>query len=225
MRSGYVVPKRKILPGETPPSLVDLCVQTAIDNIRYIGNVGETDQLLLERILPHCKIEQLMHIENCTEGRDLSCVTNKLWKEFYTVNFGVENMNLVVERMKQHNVSFNWRQLYQAKLKAQDEEQNRSVERLTELYKKEDARKQSRQIKICTKAPPSSKRTRFGGGYGSGYNLSNVRSNIMKKAKVDYLNSPEVKNRAAMKKVSSFQRKHSSPSIPRGSTSNLQRKF
>lgn len=45
------------------PSLVDLCVETAIDNVRYLGNVGGIDIHLLERILPHCTKDQLMHVE------------------------------------------------------------------------------------------------------------------------------------------------------------------
>lgn len=56
-------------PIKKVPSLVDLCVQTAIDNVRYIGDVGETDIHLLERILPHCTIDQLKHIEQSTEVR------------------------------------------------------------------------------------------------------------------------------------------------------------
>lgn len=51
------------------PSLVDLCVQKTIDNVRYLGNVGETDAHLLERILPHCTLDQLMHVEKSTEVR------------------------------------------------------------------------------------------------------------------------------------------------------------
>lgn len=51
------------------PSLVDLCVQLAIDNVRYLGDVGETDYHLLDRILSHCTLDQLMHIENSTEVR------------------------------------------------------------------------------------------------------------------------------------------------------------
>lgn len=52
------------------PSLVDLCVRTAVDNLRYLGDVGETDTYLLERILPHCSLEQLTHVENSTEVRN-----------------------------------------------------------------------------------------------------------------------------------------------------------
>lgn len=53
------------------PSLVDLCIRTAIDNVRYLGDVGETDIELLSHILPHCTVDQLRHIEKCTEVRQL----------------------------------------------------------------------------------------------------------------------------------------------------------
>ena len=49
------------------PTLLELCIQTAIDNVRYIGDVGETDIYLLKDILPHCTADQLMHIENSSE--------------------------------------------------------------------------------------------------------------------------------------------------------------
>ena len=70
MRSGYIHFSNKKKAGKgTAPSLVELCVQIAIDNIRYIGNVGATDSHLLDRILPHCTVDQLMHIENATDVR------------------------------------------------------------------------------------------------------------------------------------------------------------
>lgn len=60
---GNMTPFREV------PSLVDLCATVVIDNIRYLGDVGETDIHLLERILPHCTSEQLMHVENCSVVR------------------------------------------------------------------------------------------------------------------------------------------------------------
>lgn len=188
------------------PCLVDLCIQTAIDNVRYIGDVGETDTHLLKHILPHCTVEQLAHIEKCSEGRDLSSVTDKLWKKFYALEFGAKSADVVVERMKKSNVLYQWRLLYEAKLKDMENVEKESFDRIKELYKKENARKQSRQVQICTKVPPSgSKRGSWG---GNGYGLSNVKSNIMKKAKIEYRNSQEVKNLAVMKK-NSLQRNHS----------------
>lgn len=53
------------------PSLVDLCVKTVVQNLRYLGDVGETDSHLLERILPHCTIDQLLHVEMSTK---VSCL-------------------------------------------------------------------------------------------------------------------------------------------------------
>ncbi|OWM78758.1 hypothetical protein CDL15_Pgr002929 [Punica granatum] len=167
------------------PSLVDLCIQTAIDNVRYLGDVGETDIGLLEQILPHCTVDQLMHIEESTKGRDLSPVTDKLWKKFYEKQFGPENTNLVLRRMKQKNVSFRWMKLYEAKLKDVEEAQNKSLDRIRQLYKKEDARKQSRQVQLCSKVPPSSNKRSWGNG--PGYNVGNLKGNLMKKAKIEFL--------------------------------------
>lgn len=130
------------------PSLVDLCVQVAIANARYLGDVGETDFHLLERILPHCTLDQVVHIEQCTkarniflwipaplqlhssnhilfdciegfsytyllQGRDLSPVTNQVWKTFFELDFGAHSVNVVVERMKKEKVKFPWRKLYE----------------------------------------------------------------------------------------------------------------
>uniref|UniRef100_A0A6N2LIX6 Elongin-A n=1 Tax=Salix viminalis TaxID=40686 RepID=A0A6N2LIX6_SALVM len=158
------------------PSLVDLCVNLAVENVKYLGDVGETDLHLLDRILPHCTLDQLMHIEKSTVGRDLSSVTDKLWKTFYEKQFGERSTNLVIERMRQKKVSFRWLQLYEAKLKEIAEAENKLAARIRQLYKKEDDRS------------------------GPGYNLSNGKSNLMKKAKMDFLKSREVQNIAAMKK-------------------------
>ncbi|XP_030462933.1 uncharacterized protein LOC115682751 isoform X2 [Syzygium oleosum] len=196
------------------PSLVDLCVRTAIDNLRYLGDVGETDAELLGRILPHCTVDQLMHIEKSSKGRDLTPVTDDLWKNFYEKQFGSQSANLVIERMKHKKFSFRWLQLYEAKLKDIEEAQNKSLDRMRQLYKETDAHKQSRQVRLCSKVPPSSNKRSFGCG---SYNVSNLKSNIMKKAKIETLNSREVKNIAAMRKKA-IQREYSiSPLIrPRG---------
>lgn len=199
-------------PIKKVPSLVDLCVQTAIDNVRYIGDVGETDIHLLERILPHCTIDQLKHIEQSTEGRDLSPVTDKLWKKFYERQFGVKSTNLVIEKMKQKKVSYKWKQLYEAKEQDWEAAQQKSLDRIKQLYKKEDARKQSRQVQLCSKVPPSTNKRSFWGGSGSGGSVSNLKGNLMKKAKIEFLNSQEVKNRTAIKNMS-LQRSHSA-SLP-----------
>ncbi|KAB9055689.1 hypothetical protein FH972_026943 [Carpinus fangiana] len=135
LRKESVVSGRKLV-----PSLVDLCIKTTIDNVRYLGDVGETDINLLDRILPHCTIDQLMHIEKCSEGRDLSPATDKLWKKFYEKQFGAKNTEQVVERMRKSSKAFKWIQLYEAKLEDIAEHEKKSVARLKQLYKKEDAR-------------------------------------------------------------------------------------
>ncbi|KAK6785263.1 hypothetical protein RDI58_018718 [Solanum bulbocastanum] len=206
------------------PSLVDLCVQTAVDNVRYLGDVGETDTHLLERILPHCSLEQLTHVENSTEGRDLSQVTDRLWKRFYQIEFGDKSINQVVERMKKVKVTFKWKQLYEAKTEEMEETQQRSFKRIKELYQNENAKRQSRQVRVCTKVPPSSnKRSFYGSGLGS--NFGNTKSPLMKKAKIEFVNSREVKNLAAMKNKS-VQRNHSQVSSikkPGGLVSSQER--
>ncbi|KAG6752944.1 hypothetical protein POTOM_042985 [Populus tomentosa] len=225
-KKGMLRTKRKV------PSLVDLCVSLAVENVKYLGDVGETDLHLLDRILPHCTLDQLMHIEKSTVGRDLSSVTDKLWKTFYEKQFGERSTDLVIQRMRQKKVSFRWLQLYEAKLKEIAEAENKLAARIRQLYKKEDdrhsgppslcsnlkapnipssllkvtladadtSRKQSRQVRLCSKVPPSSNKRSFCGGSGPGYNLSNGKSNLMKKAKMDFLKSREVQNIAAMKK-------------------------
>ncbi|XP_010524075.1 PREDICTED: elongin-A-like [Tarenaya hassleriana] len=180
-----------------PPSLVELCIMTAIDNVRFIGYVGGLDFQLLDQILQHCTVEQLMHVEDCTADTDLSPITNKLWKRFYEKQFGYQKMNVVIERMKRNRVTFKWRHLYEAKLKDVEQDEERAADRLKQLYEKEVAKKQNRKTKLCAKVPPGNKRGFWG---GPGHNLSGVKSNIMKKAKLDLLKSQEMKNLAAMKR-------------------------
>ncbi|XP_020972970.1 uncharacterized protein LOC107633282 [Arachis ipaensis] len=115
-------------------SLVDLCVQKIIDNIRYLGNVGCVDLHLLEQILPHYTVDQLMRVE---KGK-----RSKFSFSFLSTMYGAIT---------------SWN----------------SIE------------KQSRQVRLCTKTPPLSKK-RFWGD-GPGYNVSNLMSNIMKKSKIEFL--------------------------------------
>ncbi|XP_075482340.1 elongin-A-like isoform X2 [Primulina tabacum] len=194
------------------PSLVDLCIQVAVDNVRYLGDVGDTDFHLLERILPHCTLDQLMHIENSTKGRDLSPATDELWKKFYMRLFGIESANIVVEKMRQKRVVFKWKKLYEAKLKDIEEATQKSLDRIKKRYQEEDARKQSRQVQLCTKVPPSCRKRSFEGGS----RICNAKSGLMKKAKLEFLNSHEVKNLAAMKRKA-VHRNYSVPSAKKPS--------
>ncbi|KAJ4832365.1 hypothetical protein Tsubulata_035168, partial [Turnera subulata] len=83
------------------------------------------------------------------------------------------------------------------------------VYEFSEHFMHEPGGKLSRQVRLCTKVPPSSNKRSFWGG--NGYNLSNVKSNLMKKAKLDFLKSREVKNIAALKK-NAVQRSNSASS-------------
>lgn len=181
------------------PSLVELCVYKVIDNLRFLGDVGETDIHLLERILPHCTVEQLMHVEKSSEGRDLSPVTDQLWKKFYERQFGRESTNTVIQRMQQKRVAFKWIQLYEAKMKDIEKNESKAADRIKQSYLKENARKQSRQIQICSKVPPSSNKRSFGGS-GYGLNVANTKNNLLKKAKIELLQSQEMKNIKAWKR-------------------------
>ncbi|XP_020091251.1 transcription elongation factor B polypeptide 3 [Ananas comosus] len=181
------------------PTLVELCTRKAIDNLRYLGDVGELDLYLLKDIVAHCTVDQLAHIENSTKGRDLSPVTDSLWKRFYEQQFGVESTNLAIKRMKQKHVFFKWKQLYEAKTKEREEAQNRVAEKLKQRYAESLAQKQSRQIRICSKIPPSGGKRSFWGG-GASSTISNFKSPLMKKAKIECLNSPEAKIHATMRK-------------------------
>lgn len=176
------------------PSLLELCIQSAIDNLQYLGDVGQTDLTFLHKILPHCTPDQLHRIETSSSGRDLSSITNELWHKFYLLKFGPENVKLVVERMKKRRISFKWRLLYQAKLQEQEEVQKKCVDRLKQLYVEADIQKQSRQIQLCSKVPPTGKRRRCELGGGSSNRFAHVKGRLMKKARMEFAASNEAKN-------------------------------
>lgn len=172
--------------GGKVPSLEDLCVQSAIDNLQHLADVGHTDINLLAKILPHCTPEQLHRIELSSSRRDLTSITDELWRKFYSRKFGPENVSIVLERMKKKKVSFKWHLLYQAKLKEQEEVQKKGIDRLKELYKEADNKKQSRQTQMCTKVPPSKKRRSFESGGGSTNQCSHIKGRLMKKARMEF---------------------------------------
>lgn len=204
-----------------PPSLLELCKQLAIDNVRYIGNVEAVDLHLLEDILPHCTIDQLTHIEDATLGRDLSPVTDNLWKRFYEKQFGVDNTNNVIRRMKQKQVVFKWRRLYEAKMKVIEEEQNQIAKKIKQRYEESEAKRQSRQVRLCNKVPPSSGKRSFYGGSGSSNGCSNLKGNLMKKAKMEYLNSHEARIHATMRKNALGRKSFPAQSTPRTTKPNF----
>ncbi|KAJ4760338.1 Elongin-A [Rhynchospora pubera] len=207
-------------PQKKAPSLVDLCINLAMENVRYIGSVSGLDSNLLERILPHCNITQLTRIENCSKGTDLSPVTDKLWKRFYEMEYGVDNATRVIERMQQKKVQFKWKQLFEAKKKEREEAENKISKKLKQSYAESLAEKQSRQTRMTTKIPPSKRG--FWGGSGSSH-LTNYKSPLMKKAKVELLKSPEVINHKAVKRTfqsssTSISRSVAAPTRPNNSS-------
>ncbi|CAL9057143.1 unnamed protein product [Musa banksii] len=173
------------------PTLVELCMDTAIASLRYIE-----------------------------DGRDLSPVTDDSWKGFYEQQFGVESANTVINRMKQKKVVFKWRLLYEAKQKEREEAKNRMAKKHKQNYAESQAKKQSRKIQICSKIPPSKNKRGHRRGIGPSNSLSNVKSNLMKAAKLEYCNSHEAKVHALMRRNALRGNSLSHQSIPRSAKQN-----
>ncbi|WVZ94895.1 hypothetical protein U9M48_040727 [Paspalum notatum var. saurae] len=168
-----------------PLSLVELCVQKCIDNLRYVGSVDGVETELLKRILPHCTLDQLTRIESRTQ-MDLSPVTDPLWRQFYQREFGQEQLNIAIENVKQAGpkAHYKWRDLFKTKAEIQKLKEDKMVEDFTKKLQAEKAEKQSKQIKLCTKVPPN-KRSSFGGGGPSSLSTSRYKSPILKKARIE----------------------------------------
>ncbi|CAM6123417.1 unnamed protein product [Calypogeia fissa] len=187
-------------------SLEELCVRTAIDNLDFIGDVGGLDSQFLKIILPHCTAEQLLNIEEATKDRDLSPITNELWKKCYVRKFGEENVKMVMSKMKAKNKFFKWKALYQAKLREQDELEKQCVKSLTEKYKAAGEQKASRQLQQIDLVPPSSKKRQLGSvgstaRFGqSSSTSSNSRGRLMKKARQEFAATVDAKRIAAARK-------------------------
>ncbi|KAM5578978.1 hypothetical protein ABKV19_008992 [Rosa sericea] len=171
--------------------LDDRWVAIAIDNLDSFEDVGYLDFKFLEQVLPHCSKDQMIHIEKSTKDTDLTPITDKLWKKFFETEFGVKATDEATQKMKIKKVSFKWSELYQTKLKRVEEAEKQVGERLKRLYQKEAARKQSRQVRVLDKLPPSSSSNKRSG--------STKESKLMKKVRKEYHNCLEVKNIEAMK--------------------------
>jgi elongin-A len=190
-----------------------------IDKLTNAGHVGnnrgldifaDCDDAILEYVLPHCKVDQLMYVEECSKskGRDLSPITDMLWKKFYEREFGVERANVLVQRMTKNKVIFKWKALYEAKKKEAAEAENKAIDRVRKLYEKENERKQKRQVKVCTFVPPSSNNKKRGC-----VEVSNMKKgNLMKKARKEFLDCREVKDFAAVNRIA-LQRERHAPSL------------
>lgn len=95
----------------TPSFLNHLSINEA-----KLRDVGDIDLNFLDCTLPHCTIDQLMHMENFSKGRDLTYTTDKLWKNLYEKKFGKNDFDFVIERMKHKNESFKRNQIYETKM-------------------------------------------------------------------------------------------------------------
>lgn len=127
----------------SPSSVVDLMR-------RHGGDVSGIDSNLLEKILPQCTADELSRIEKNTRGRDLSPVTDKLWRKFYIEEFGASMADQVVENMKTNtNAAFRWKELFEKKVEEVNKKENKAAERLKSRYQMEAARKESRRVVIC----------------------------------------------------------------------------
>jgi elongin-A len=88
-------------------------------------------------------------------------------------------------------------------VKEQEEIQKKGVDRLRELYKEANSLKANRQIQACEITPPDSKRRKSapgGGGSAPAARFANCKGRLMKKARMEYVNSNEAKMHAAMRK-------------------------
>lgn len=186
------------------------------------GNVSDIDFSVLEKIIPQCTVGELRQVEKSSGGRDLSPVTDKLWRKFYEQKFGPLRTDAASKRMKE-NVRYRWMELYDSKEKEElDEAEKKAAERLKRRYKEEALRKQSRRVVVCkeTEVPSSSRNKRKRSEEEVPSSSSNKGSNtgsycggddgpvqkrreslIMKKARKDFLNCMEVKNITAMAMV------------------------
>ncbi|XP_063948509.1 uncharacterized protein LOC108217469 [Daucus carota subsp. sativus] len=70
---------------------------------------------------------------------------------------------------------------------------------MRQLYQNEDAQKKSRQVKPCTKVPPSSHKRNCYGGWGPGRIVGSSKGSLMKKSRDDFVNSQEVRNLTALR--------------------------
>ncbi|XP_047080355.1 uncharacterized protein LOC124691123 [Lolium rigidum] len=167
------------------PSLLEMCIRKAIDNLRHIQSVDGVDTALLRRILPHCDLEQLTRIKSRT-ATDLTPVTDVLWQGFYRRQFGEEHTSRVVDRMQRAGARYKWKDLFKAKTKQQKEVEDRMVEALTNKCLARNAERQSRAIKRFTKVQPSScKRSYFGGGPSGMSSGSGYKNPMLKKARME----------------------------------------
>lgn len=135
-------------------------LQHAIDNVHMLGDVGGMSELRLRKILPHASTEHLLHIETCSKGRDLTSITDPLWRIHFARRFGERNAKMCEKQMPQGGPPHTWRSLYEEKVAEQEKLQEEGVERLRELYHQQNAVKASRKIQCIDKMAPEPTRKR-----------------------------------------------------------------
>ncbi|CAM6045740.1 unnamed protein product [Sphagnum compactum] len=101
------------------PSLLELCIRTACENVAHIGDVGSLPTQFVSRILQSCSgADQLRHIEVCSKRLDLSRVTDELWRSWFANDFGTTCAEYIMhtgERLGPANPTPKWRRLYDEK--------------------------------------------------------------------------------------------------------------
>ncbi|KAE8809378.1 Transcription elongation factor B polypeptide 3 [Hordeum vulgare] len=142
---------KKMEPERKPLSLLELCFRSAVDNLRYMNSVDNLEMGLLKRILPHCTLEQLTHIESCTE-MDLTGVTDVLWKRFFQREFGEADMNVAIKRMKESGVRYKWKKLFEEKTEKQKQVEQRMSAGLRNKYEAANAGTTGRKQGTSSKA-------------------------------------------------------------------------
>lgn len=101
------------------PSLLELCIRTACENVAHIGDVGSLPTQFVSRILQSCsEADQLRHIEVCSKRLDLSQVSDELWRRWFANDFGTTSAEYIIhtgERLGPQNPTPKWRRLYDEK--------------------------------------------------------------------------------------------------------------
>ncbi len=101
------------------PSLLELCIRTACENVAHIGDVGTLPAQFVSRILQSCSgVDQLRHIEASSKRLDLSQVTDDLWRGWFAKDFGTTSAEYIMhtgERLGPANPTPKWRKLYDEK--------------------------------------------------------------------------------------------------------------
>lgn len=165
---GVVIAKSPVIDIQRRTPLVDLMalpdttgsLQHAIDNVHTLGDVGGMSELRLRKILPHASAEQLVHIETCSKERDLTPITDPLWQRHFARRFGEHKAKLLQKQTPQGDPPHIWRSLYEEKVAEEEKLQVEGVERLKDLYHRQDAAKASRKIQCTEKMAPEASRKR-----------------------------------------------------------------